>query len=483
MGSLTESAITPIVVPPQGAAARDRRRMASLRFRLVLIPGLVLLAGLVAAITVTLGGARARIDAEIDSGMSLGHSLVEAALPGLEEAAEPRLAMARLARRLPSSRHVRLIVSPLDAPAFAEKGAPRAEESEQVPGWFSALVNPAPASEAVPVIVKDRRIGQILIVANPADEIAEVWDEFKLFAGLFAGIAVAILGLIYWSVGVALRPLRALADGLDQLEHGRFDATLAPIRLAELRRMGERFEGLARSLRRLSADNRLLVERLISMQETERKELAHELHDELGARLFGIRADVSCIVKALEDDTARATEIRERSRSITALVDSIQKLNRRMLERLRPLILDEMGLAEALRQLVLSWRERYPEMEWSLELPEENAALDERTSLTIYRVVQECLTNAVRHAGASRVEVRMEYRRAAAPGADAQTSIHLTIRDDGRGLADELRYGFGLLGIGERLRGLGGSLSLRQAAPRGAVVEAVIPLDACKLPA
>jgi two-component system sensor histidine kinase UhpB len=474
MNSLTQSAPRDLV-PAEPAALQ--RRAASLRLRLVMIPALVLLLGLAVAIAATLHGARARIKAEIGSGMGLGRSLVAAALPDLEQAVDPGFAMAQLARSLPSSRHVRLILSGPDGVPFAERtpAAAQAEAEERVPRWFGALVNPGHVSETIPVVAKGRRLGQILIIANPTDEIAELWDEFKLFTALFAAIGAAILVLIYWSVGIALRPLRALADGLDELEQGRFDAKIAPIGLVELRRLGERFESLARSLRRVSEDNRLLVERLISMQETERKELAHELHDELGPRLFGIRADVSCILKALDGEAAGSREIGERARSVGALVDSIQKLNRSILERLRPLILDEMGLAEALRQLLLSWRDRYPEMGWTLHLPDEIAPLDERTSLTVYRVVQESVTNAVRHAGASEVEVSLDYL--SADGAAAKPSLHLAISDDGRGLPQALRYGFGLLGISERVRGLGGTLRLRQAEPHGAVLEAVIPLE------
>ena len=455
--------------------------MRSLRARLIAIPGAILLIGLAVTFAVTLHSARLRVATETGAALSVGRSLAALTLRAVEAGPEAGM-LDRLAASLPKLRHVRLIVradGAADPPALAA--------SARVPRWFARLFAPPRASATVPVLAGGRAIGEIEIIGNPLDEIAEIWTEMRFLAALMAALALSIVALLAWSSGVALRPLRRLAEGLDRLGQGRFEAISPPIRLVELRRIGETFDRLAAALARVTADNHHLIDRLISVQEEERKEIAHELHDEFGPALFGIRAELACILRAAggADAATRAEEIKARAREITALVDHIQRGNARMLERLRPLILDHMGLAEALRQLVMGWEERVPRLRFSLELPPVLPALDERVGLTLFRAVQECLTNTVRHSGAEHVAVRLALRQAGLPGA----AIEATVEDDGGGFAPDQRFGFGLLGMSERARGLGGEVRIGAgpsdggADGKGARVEISIPLQAATVAA
>ncbi len=457
--------------------------MRSLRARLIAIPGAILLIGLAVTFAVTLHSARLRVATETGAALSVGRSLAALTLRAVEAGPEAGM-LDRLAAALPKLRHVRLIVRPAGA---AER--PGVAASARVPRWFARMFAPPPASATVPVLAAGRVIGEIEIIGNPLDEIAEIWTEMRFLAALMAALALSIVALLAWSSGVALRPLRRLAEGLDRLGQGRFEAISPPIRLVELRRIGETFDRLAAALARVTADNHHLIDRLISVQEEERKEIAHELHDEFGPALFGIRAELACILRAAggPDGEARVGEIKARAREITALVDHIQRGNARMLERLRPLILDHMGLAEALRQLVMGWEERVPRLQFSLELPPVLPALDERVGLTLFRSVQECLTNTVRHSGAEHVAVRLALRQAGLPGGAPGGAIEVTVEDDGGGFAPDQRFGFGLLGMSERARGLGGEVRIGAGAPesdgKGARVEISIPLQAATVAA
>ncbi len=460
--------------------------MRSLRARLIAIPGAILLIGLAVTFAVTLHSARLRVATETGAALSVGRSLAALTLRAVEAGPEAGM-LDRLTASLPKLRHVRLIVR---ADGAAE--APAVVASARVPRWFARLFAPPPASATVPVLAGGRAIGEIEIIGNPLDEIAEIWTEMRFLAGLMAALALSIVALLAWSSGVALRPLRRLAEGLDRLGQGRFEAISPPIRLVELRRIGDTFDRLAAALARVTADNHHLIDRLISVQEEERKEIARELHDEFGPALFGIRAELACILRAAggPDGETRAAdtrteEIKARAREITALVDHIQRGNARMLERLRPLILDHMGLAEALRQLVMGWEERVPRLQFSLALPPVLPALDERVGLTLFRAVQECLTNTVRHSGAEHVAVRLALRQAGLPGG----AIEATVEDDGSGFAPDQRFGFGLLGMSERARGLGGEVRIGAGSPeigragKGARVEISIPLQAATVAA
>ena len=449
------------------------RIMASLRSRLILVPSAILLAGLAATVAFDFHWARLRVQSETNSGMRLARILVNTGLANLRATADPAAAWAALERGLPIIRHVDFVVLP--PPLLVPfGGAPMVRENRRaVPLWFARLFDAPPAAESFPVVVNGRTEGRIVVVSNPLDEVAEIWDELKFSAALLFVLALAMVALLVRSARLALRPIRDLAEAFDRLEHGRFDELARPVRLAELRRIGEQFNSLARSLRRVTDDNHRLIDRLILVQEAERKEVARELHDEFGPSLFGIRAEISCMLRCSRNAGPGFAEIAERARAIGELVDGIQRLNYRMLERLRPLVLEQMGLAEALRQLVTAYRDRHPETAWSLDLAAEIALADERASLTLFRVVQECLTNAVRHASARSVQVRVEeiFGRTG-------KQIAVTVRDDGGGFPPDMRFGFGLLGIAERIRAGDGRLHVGNGASGGAVVEIVMPFAA-----
>lgn len=441
---------------------------ASLRTRLVLIPTVILFIGMAATIGFVLGGARARVQAEIDSGMRLGRILVQDALRDVAESADPSRALTRFEGSLPQVRHVQFEFSPGTVPS--EKPVPR-------PWWFFRLLAPRSQREVFPVTVRGLATGFVVMRSNPSNEIAEVWSEIQLLAGVLGGLWALITVTIFRAVGLSLRPLRTLAEAFDRLEHGHFQP-LPAIHVAELRRIGTRFNSLGRTLERVTSDNHFLIDRMMSLQEAERKELARELHDEFGPALFGIRADASCIARWTTEGSARAHDIEERARSIAELADGIQKITYQMLDRLRPLVLEQMGLREALRQLVGAWQERYPDVAWSLRLSPAIAECDELVGLTLYRAVQECLTNVVRHARATVMTVTIDQLPCTDFSQTAGDAIHISARDDGRGLPADFRFGYGLLGMAERIRRLRGSLAVRNIPEGGTLVEIVIPCPA-----
>jgi two-component system sensor histidine kinase UhpB len=308
-------------------------------------------------------------------------------------------------------------------------------------------------------------VGKLRILSDPANEIREITGEVELFAGSIAVLGILLVICLLWAVHRSLLPLQALADGFDRLERGDY-RPIAPIAVSELQQITRQFNRLAESLHHVTLDNRLLIDKLLSMQEQERKALAADLHDEFGPVLFGIRADAACIIRSVPS----GTEVYARAQSITGLADGIQKVNYRILDRLRPLVLEQMGLCQALRQQVNSWRTTYPHIMWSLDIAPGFRDPSEAISFTLYRAAQEGATNAVRHARASAINVRLERRCAR-----AAQSMFLAVEDDGRGLPDDFRRGFGLLGLNERVRQLDGTLAIRAWHPAGVAIEVTVP--------
>lgn len=434
----------------------------SLRLRLIVLPILVVVAGSATLAALEIGAARDRIRVETRASMQVGRTLIQNALMR-RRTYRAEDALMGLADELPNVRHVRFAVGKVgvEPPDVAAM-------DRDVPVWFGALVKPLPMTQRFRVVAAGyKTAGEVVMVANPDDELREIWDDWSELISVLVAISVTVAVVVVVVVSHGLRPLAALAEGLERLGEGDLSVTLTPVEDVELRRLGARFNRLVDSLRRVTEDNRLLIGRLMSLQEAERKEIAHELHDEFGPSLFGIRAELSSIGALARSQPPKVAEIEERLKAIGGLVEQIQRTNTGLIERLRPLVLQEIGLTAALTRLVDAWAERYPEINWKRRIARCND-LPEPVALALYRAVQECLTNVVRHAGAQVVEVSLSR---------SAQGVRVSVKDDGKGFAETARFGFGLLGMAERARALGGRLEVSAPKSGGALIELIHPLE------
>lgn len=227
----------------------------------------------------------------------------------------------------------------------------------------------------------------------------------------------------------------------------------------------ERRQSYERALARQQNELRELSRRMAAAQETERRLLAHELHDELGQTLNAIKIEAVTVRNA---SRTGLPEIHRAALAVIQLTDHVYAVVRDMTSRLRPVALDELGLVGALEHGIAAWRARAPDIAFDFACGNIPAALDEAVAIALYRVVQESLTNILRHAAARRVAIEIEGDAAA---------LRLSIRDDGRGVAlDAVRHGLGLLGMRERIEGLGGNFRATSRPGAGFRIEATVPL-------
>lgn len=436
------------------------RLTMSLRLRLIVLPALIVLAGLAGLALYEVSDARGRVRAETQSGIEMGRLLVASAIAHADQSPDAAEALARIDRDLPDTvRHVRLVLEPLGQTSHPLTAAKDAANS---PAWFQSLVGTPPSVERQTVTVGGKPAGDVALISQPDDEIAEVWGDWIREMALIGLVSAAIVGVVVVAVALGLRPLTALSEGFERLEQGDFSVRVGPFKDAELRSLGERFNRLVGSLAQATDQNRLLINRLMTVQDAERKEIAHELHDEFGPSLFAIRADLGAISRKARSHSPPLVDVQERVGSISALVEQIQRINSRLLERLRPLVLDQLGLREALARLVDAWAARYPAITWNRRLAEVGE-VDELPSQALYRAAQEALTNIVRHAGATRVTLTL---------AEKDGLLTLTVEDNGRGLAADHVHGFGLLGMAERARAVGGRLTVGAGKAGGTLIVA-----------
>jgi glucose-6-phosphate-specific signal transduction histidine kinase len=214
----------------------------------------------------------------------------------------------------------------------------------------------------------------------------------------------------------------------------------------------------------LLAHNRELAQGLIALQESERLALARELHDEMGQCCAALRVETAFLRHCARDD--EAGRVAAASRVDTAAA-SLYQLVRDLLRRLRPANLDTLGLVAALQELCEAWESRS-----GVACVFHHRSVDERLadSVQIYRIVQEALTNVVKHAQASTVRIALAC-------ADSAT-LTLEVQDDGCGMDPEsATRGLGLLGARERAAALGGELQVQAAPARGVRLFLRLPLQ------
>ena len=235
----------------------------------------------------------------------------------------------------------------------------------------------------------------------------------------------------------------------------------------EAERLGERQAELERVVKRRTEDLSDLSTHLQSVAEEERSALSRELHDELGGLLVAARMDVSWIEEKVG---AGDPELRAHFKRLQDALQEGVDLKRRVVENLRPSLLDNLGLLAALRWQVadscgragLKCTENYPEGELKL-IPE--------AAIAIFRIVQESLTNIIKHAQAQNVEVAI---------ATQGQALVITVRDDGVGLPDERREALrshGLAAMRHRAIALGGHFRIARLPARGTQIEVRLPLE------
>ena len=218
-------------------------------------------------------------------------------------------------------------------------------------------------------------------------------------------MCLCVGGLVYLGLARGLRPLADLEAAFDRLESQDFETRVPEGAVPELARIHKRFNRMATVLCSTRDRERTLASHLIDVQEAERRGLARELHDDLAPLLFTASVYLTTIQNHLQ--TRQYGGIQDSLAAIEHTVAELQGRIRAMLRRLRPQGLDELGLDQALRDLVDTWRARQGHTDWTIETSGLRDDLDDTLRVTIYRIVQECLTNVARHAGARQASVRV----------------------------------------------------------------------------
>jgi two-component system, NarL family, sensor histidine kinase UhpB len=474
--------LRPLAWPSARALSHALWHGRSVRAQLLIVFIVIdLIAGLVAG-AVTILQARASTRVEIAASMELAELLVREAVGLMQQEVPAEKFLTDLSSQLRLVRHVRIVVKDAAGSPLAPRppiGASDTTRGDRVPVWFTALIAAPIASRDVPVIVNAARVGSVEIVAEPRDEIAEVWSNTVALGAVALSVNIAVVGILYVLFGRVLDPLTGLARGLADLEQRNYRVRLPRPQAQELAAITDRFNALAQALGAVRAENEALTHRLITAQDDERRRTALELHDEVGPNLFGLKANATSIATAaaeLEGQSA-ARKMTERVRDMLTIIEQLQTINRSMLNRLRPMALGHVPLRDILCELVRDRARQHPQIDFSVSADNLMRSYGESIDLTIYRCVQESLTNVIRHAQAKHVAVELgEAMSEPNASVNATSQVVLTVRDDGHGIDPAAASGFGIRGMQERVQALRGSCKVDGASGCGTSVRIVIPL-------
>jgi len=349
------------------------------------------------------------------------------------------------------------------------------KSGRDAPDWYARLVSPPAQKQEI-----DIGLGHLVVMADSSRAVLDGWDGLVRLLWVGGAALVMINVLLFWLAGRVLRPLRTVVEGLERMQRGDYETRLPALNSREGRLMGEAFNGAAQALtdgataRRLAdeagrklQENRELTQMIRTHVEEERRSIARELHDELGQSITAVKSIALSILRSSEEsDAATADSARLIAATASGMYDAVHE----MIPRLRPFSLDSFGLADALADLIGQHRRHHPDIGIRLHIMEALPPLDDAVSTCVYRIVQESLLNALRHASPRHIDVAV-----AVNAGQLMAQIH----DDGVGLAPGWEDGgrYGVRGMRERAAALGGQFDLETAAGQGAHASLCLPLE------
>ncbi len=358
----------------------------SLRARLNMLLALILALGLAINIARLVLEAAPRVQAEDQSVIRLAREFLETLVAGLNETPDPDARLDQIVQDLNRLRHVSITrrddaiaTRPLTTDRSGDDREPRS-----LPAWFVALVHPEKTAVNVPISIHGKA-GSLVITSHPNDEMTEIWDGIVTQLQVGSAIAVALFLITMMVVSRALAPIQALSEAMTKIESGGYDTRVKPDGPPELAAICTKLNHLAAALGDAVDDKRRLAERVVSLQDVERKEIARELHDEFGPYLFALRAHASSLMRIADAREPNTDALRKHGGAILEQVNALQQFNRRVLEKLRPVGLTELGLRKALDALLRLWGEAHPGVVIETAIAPSLGETGETADLTIYQ--------------------------------------------------------------------------------------------------
>ncbi len=383
----------------------------------------------------TIWQARQSVEREVNSSFNLALQMMDLGFSHLSRTSMTEYEWLQQISAIQHTRHLHISI-------FNEEGeevewfVPDSIEDERPPEWFVRAVKTTYPSANYDIRLADGRLKQIIVRADPLDEIVETWEESVAY---FWSV-MTMIGVIFLAINIVfnsmLQAVRSIVVGLRRVESGQYGRKLPPFKISEFDAIATEINHLSDALKLAKDNNQALARHTMQIQESERRNLSRELHDEMGQSLTAVKA--------------MSTAIRQPGADVAKISESIADIT--------------------LSDLINEWRRRYPDLVIKLDYDERLDQVAHELAIHVYRIAQECLTNVVRHANAT--EVTLVIRQ---EGEHTSPRVVMRIRDNGQG-GESSGHGFGVLAMRERVENMGGRFRFESEAGKGVCVSAWMPI-------
>ncbi len=436
---------------PRAMSLRDQ---ISLRILLISLCILLLGGG------IAIWQARNAVSNEVDSSIKLALQLIKIN----ESTAQSN--QTNWIYRLSTLEHTRHLSIQLKEPSgsiinISPRTAPNVRH-DAPPAWFVNLVVSDYPKAEYQISTVDNHLLTLLIQANPMDEMIEVWHETIAFFSSILLLVLLTFFAVHQAFNKTLQAIQTIVDNLKGIEKGEYHQKLPEFSTLEYNNIALAINQMNDALKSTQQQNQALTQHSLEIQEEERQRLSQELHDEFAQSLTAIKV---MVVTA----THKHSEIKTITTSIVEICDHLTKVLRSMMKQLHPLMLTELGLKATLEDLINHWEVKADSISFELQVDDAVDTLDKTIIIQVFRVIQESLTNIIRHAQATHVTISLSIKP------DTNT-LKLEVSDNGQGCDLNRATGFGLQGMAERVKLLGGKFELQSHLGKGMQIQAWIPI-------
>ncbi len=410
--------------------------------------------------------ARKAVNNEVESSINLALQLVRLVFSAAPDANIDETDWIFRLKGLKQTRHLDIQLKMPSGRLIEITGDPKnTERPDAPPAWFVNLVSSQYPKAEYQIKTAEGHPLTLIIQANPLDEITEVWEESVAFFLTISLLVLLTFLAVHFVFNNALQAIGIIVEALKLIETGEYQKKLPQFSTQEYDAIARAINHMTDVMARTQKQNQALTQHSLQIQEEERRRLSQELHDELGQSLTAIKVMTATAAH-------KQADVPQIMQSITEICDHLMMVVRSMMQQLHPLILTELGLKATLEDLIDHWQERNPALSVNFVCDDELDALDDATTIQLFRMIQECLTNINRHASACHVAIIINRHK------EKRGYLSVTIADDGAGCdIDQISSGFGLLSMKERIKSLNGELSIQSSPGNGMIVTISIPME------
>lgn len=322
------------------------------------------------------------------------------------------------------------------------------------------------------IIFKGQLHGSISLTPSLEKELSRAWKNLRALITLSVFTIIAVCTLVYLSISQALQPASKIISGLQAMQQGHLDLHLPHFKIKEWQQTSVALNDLANRQKNLLEQRKKLSYQLMTLQDSERRYLARELHDELGQCLAAINALAASITLTAEQE---CPALLEETKSISRINQHIMQTVRELLKRLRPAEIDELGLESSLKNLVNEWNAHSARnIHYHLQVNNNITQLPTPLATSLFRIIQEALTNIEKHAQAAHAYIQLSIQN---------QILKLFINDDGKIQLplDSNPSTMGIMGMQERITALGGEFLIENSDSGGLSLNITIPLTSDSL--